>query len=38
VPIEVKAFALNRSELKTRLGYADPDVTLPYCGTRTVAS
>ena len=27
--IEVKAFGLNRSELKTRLGLADPDVTLP---------
>ena len=29
VLIEVKAFGLNRSELKTRLGLADPDVTLP---------
>jgi NADPH:quinone reductase-like Zn-dependent oxidoreductase len=29
VLIEVKAFGLNRSELKTRLGFADPDVTLP---------
>jgi NADPH:quinone reductase-like Zn-dependent oxidoreductase len=27
--IEVKAFGLNRSELKTRLGLADADVTLP---------
>jgi NADPH:quinone reductase-like Zn-dependent oxidoreductase len=27
--IEVKAFGLNRSELKTRLGLADPDVTFP---------
>jgi NADPH:quinone reductase len=27
--IEVKAFSVNRSELKTRLGFADPDVTLP---------
>ncbi|HEX5926187.1 MAG TPA: alcohol dehydrogenase catalytic domain-containing protein [Baekduia sp.] len=29
VLIEVKAFGLNRSELKTRLGLADPEVTLP---------
>ena len=29
VLIEVKAFGVNRSELKTRLGLADPDVTLP---------
>jgi NADPH2:quinone reductase len=29
VLIEVKAFGLNRSELKTRLGLGDPDVTLP---------
>jgi NADPH2:quinone reductase len=29
VLIEVKAFGLNRSELKTRLGFTDPDVTLP---------
>src|SRR3954453_2486793 len=29
VLMEVKAFGLNRSELKTRLGLADPDVTLP---------
>jgi NADPH:quinone reductase-like Zn-dependent oxidoreductase len=29
VLIEVKAFGVNRSELKTRLGFADPDVTLP---------
>jgi NADPH:quinone reductase-like Zn-dependent oxidoreductase len=29
VLIEVKAFGLNRSELKTRLGFADPDVTMP---------
>jgi NADPH:quinone reductase-like Zn-dependent oxidoreductase len=29
VLIEVKAFGLNRSELKTRLGLADPDVTFP---------
>lgn len=29
VLIEVKAFGLNRSELKTRLGLADADVTLP---------
>ena len=29
VLIEVRAFGLNRSELKTRLGLADPDVTLP---------
>src|SRR3954465_15444611 len=29
VLIEVKAFGLNRSELKTRLGFAHPDVTLP---------
>jgi NADPH:quinone reductase-like Zn-dependent oxidoreductase len=29
VLIEVMAFGLNRSELKTRLGFADPDVTLP---------
>ncbi|HEX4532147.1 MAG TPA: alcohol dehydrogenase catalytic domain-containing protein [Acidimicrobiia bacterium] len=29
VLIEVKAFGLNRSELKTWLGLADPDVTLP---------
>jgi NADPH:quinone reductase-like Zn-dependent oxidoreductase len=29
VLIEVKAFGLNRSELKTRLGRADPDVTFP---------
>jgi NADPH:quinone reductase-like Zn-dependent oxidoreductase len=29
VLIEVKAFGLNRSELKTRLGFADVDVTLP---------
>src|SRR5215470_18578902 len=29
VLIEVKAFGLNRSELKTRLGLADSDVTLP---------
>src|SRR5262245_51347380 len=29
VLIEVKAFGLNRSEMKTRLGLADPDVTLP---------
>lgn len=27
--IEVKAFGLNRSELKTRLGLADPEVTFP---------
>src|SRR6476620_2531559 len=29
VLIEVKAFGLNRSELKTRLGLADAEVTLP---------
>jgi len=29
VLIEVKAFGLNRSELKTRLGLADPEVTFP---------
>jgi len=29
VLIEVKAFGLNRSELKTRLGLADADVTFP---------
>src|SRR3954453_22997141 len=29
VLIEVKAFGLNRSELETRLGLADPEVTLP---------
>lgn len=29
VLVEVKAFGLNRSELKTRLGFADSDVTLP---------
>jgi NADPH:quinone reductase-like Zn-dependent oxidoreductase len=29
VLIEVKAFGLNRSELVTRLGLADPDVTFP---------
>jgi NADPH:quinone reductase-like Zn-dependent oxidoreductase len=29
VLVEVKAFGLNRSELKTRLGLADADVTLP---------
>jgi NADPH:quinone reductase-like Zn-dependent oxidoreductase len=29
VLIEVKAFGVNRSELKTRLGFADADVTLP---------
>lgn len=29
VLIEVKAFGLNRSELKTRLGLGDADVTLP---------
>jgi NADPH:quinone reductase len=29
VLIEVKAFGLNRSELKTRLGFADPEVTFP---------
>jgi NADPH2:quinone reductase len=29
VLIEVKAFGINRSELKTRLGLADPDVTFP---------
>jgi NADPH:quinone reductase len=29
VLIEVKAFGVNRSELKTRLGLADADVTLP---------
>src|SRR3954465_8600555 len=29
VLIEVKAFGLNRSELKTRLGLAGPEVTLP---------
>lgn len=29
VLIEVKAFGVNRSELKTRLGLADPDVVLP---------
>jgi len=29
VLIEVRAFGLNRSELKTRLGFADPDVTFP---------
>ena len=29
VLIEVKAFGVNRSELKTRLGLADPDVTFP---------
>lgn len=29
VLIEVKAFGLNRSELKTRLGLADSDVTFP---------
>src|ERR671922_94163 len=29
VLIEVKAFGLNRSELKTRLGLGDPDVTFP---------
>src|SRR5262245_27468833 len=29
VLIEVKAFGVNRSELKTRLGLADDDVTLP---------
>src|SRR3954454_15693861 len=29
VLIEVKAFGLNRSELQTRLGLADPDVTFP---------
>jgi NADPH:quinone reductase len=27
--IEVKAFGVNRSEMKTRLGLADPDVTFP---------
>jgi NADPH:quinone reductase len=29
VLIEVKAFGVNRSELKTRLGLADPEVTFP---------
>jgi NADPH:quinone reductase-like Zn-dependent oxidoreductase len=29
VLVEVKAFGVNRSELKTRLGFADDDVTLP---------
>lgn len=29
VLIKVKAFGVNRSELKTRLGFADADVTLP---------
>jgi NADPH:quinone reductase len=29
VLVEVKAFGLNRSELKTRLGLADPEVTFP---------
>src|SRR6185437_7931885 len=29
VLIEVKAFGLNRSELTTRLGLADPEVTFP---------
>jgi NADPH:quinone reductase-like Zn-dependent oxidoreductase len=29
VLVEVKAFGVNRSELKTWLGFADPDVTLP---------
>jgi NADPH:quinone reductase len=29
VLIDVKAFGVNRSELKTRLGFADPDVTFP---------
>ena len=29
VLISVKAFGVNRSELKTRLGLADPDVTFP---------
>src|SRR5256714_14390266 len=29
VLIEVKAFGLNRSELQTRAGLADPDVTFP---------
>ena len=39
VLIEVKAFGLNRSELKTRLGLADPDVTFPRVrGSRRPAS
>lgn len=29
VRVQVKAFGLNRSELHTRLGLADPDVTFP---------
>jgi NADPH:quinone reductase len=29
VLIEVKAFGLNRSEPKSRLGFGDPDVTFP---------
>jgi NADPH:quinone reductase-like Zn-dependent oxidoreductase len=29
VLVEVQAFGLNRSELKTRLGFADPEVTFP---------